>query len=382
MVAPSSFWQVRPGGAEEVGLVVVGGGIVGLSTAYWLQKAGKRAVLLEAERPAYGASGRNAGYLLTGTAEPYMRLVGQMGAERVQAFWLASRENRELLRREVIDSGRVDCEFLAEGSYMACLDEPAAVQELEESFQPLLDLGFEAEWRSAREAREASGCPLLGGAIFQPRDGGLDPVLLCRGLAALSGVELRSGWRVRSVEAAGERVRLCGEGFELVAERAVLALNAFAPLVLPFLEGRVRPVRGQMQATVPTARRLQGVWYIDDGYEYARQLGDGTFLLGGCRRSALEAEVGYEAAPTAAVQEALDDFRQRAFPAFAETPVAARWAGTMAFTDSGLPLVGEVPGMPAATYAAGFNGHGMSLGFVMGRYLAARLLDEEPKPLF
>ena len=47
-----------------------------------------------------------------------------------------------------------------------------------------------------------------------------------------------------------------------------------------------------------------------------------------------------------------------------------RWGGIMAFTDDGLPRTGGVPGVPGATYAAGFNGHGMSLGFAMGRALA------------
>jgi glycine/D-amino acid oxidase-like deaminating enzyme len=54
----------------------------------------------------------------------------------------------------------------------------------------------------------------------------------------------------------------------------------------------------------------------------------------------------------------------------------------MAFTPDGLPAIGAVPGIPAALYAAGMNGHGMSLGFATGRYLARRVCGEDLPPLF
>ncbi|MFN7961956.1 MAG: FAD-dependent oxidoreductase, partial [Thermoanaerobaculia bacterium] len=250
------------------------------------------------------------------------------------------------------------------------------------SFEELSQAGFEMEWKNAAQVRAESGCPILGGAIFQRQDGGLDPARFCRGLAALSGAQIRQGSRVRALSPDGDAVRVEGDGFDLRARRVVVALNAFVPTLLPSLAGKVWPVRGQMMATAPAARSLRGVWYIDDGFEYARQLSDGTFLLGGCRREAMEEEVGFMAAPTARIQGALDDYRQRAFPAFAELPVLRRWAGTMAFTEDGLPLVGEVPDVPGAVYAAGFNGHGMSLGFVYGKHLAERALGRPAEPLF
>src|SRR5436305_8666920 len=91
---------------EEVDVAVVGGGIVGVSTAYWLGKAGRRVVLLEAGTVAGRASGRNAGFLLTGSAEPYTALVASAGERTARRFWEVSTENRELLRSEVLDPGR------------------------------------------------------------------------------------------------------------------------------------------------------------------------------------------------------------------------------------------------------------------------------------
>jgi len=82
------------------------------------------------------------------------------------------------------------------------------------------------------------------------------------------------------------------------------------------------------------------------------------------------------------VQGALERFLAEYFPRFADRPVRHRWAGTMAFTADGLPCFGTVPEIPAALYAAGMNGHGMSLGFATGRYLARRVGGEDLAPLF
>lgn len=366
--------------------MVVGAGIVGLSTAYWLTRSGHRPLVLDADGVATHASGRNAGFLMTGTALPYTLLVRSIGEEASRRLWELSSENRELLRGELLDPGRVDCEFTPEGSWIAALaDHPEQEAELRESCERLSALGFDLQWREAAEVHRASGSVRLGGALFQPRDGGLDPARLNRGIARLvagTGGQIRTGVRVRGLEPEGGRVRLITDGGHILAERVVLCLNAFAPSLLPHLVGEILPVRGQMFATVPGVRDLSGVWYVNDGYEYLRQLPDGTLVLGGCRWAARETEVGFEETPTAKVQGALEAFLREAFPRFVDRAIRHRWAGIMAFTSDGLPRTGEVPGIPGAVYAAGFNGHGMSLGFATGRWLAGRALGEEGGTLF
>lgn len=368
---PSSLWLHRPSKPEELDTVVVGGGIVGLSVAWWLaHEHGIRSTLLEAEHIAGKASGRNAGFLLTGSAEPFVRVAQAHGTERALEFWETSRENRVLLRRELLDPGTVECEFLPEGSWIAALDGTGQDEELEESVELLRAEGFDVEWRDAERVRNASGSDRLGGAMFQADDGGLDPVRLCRGLARLGRFDVRTGVEVRELEPEGDRVRLVTLAGDILARRVVVAVNAYAPSLLPFLARQVRPVRGQALATAPGARQLEGVWYVNDGFEYLRQLGDGTVVLGGRRQAAENLEVGYVECPTATVQGALEEFLDDAFPAFAERPILDRWAGIMAFTADGFPLVERVPELPGAWYAAGFFGHGLSLGFAVGRRLA------------
>lgn len=386
MASSPSFWLSRDNDPEAAGTVVIGAGIVGLSTAYWLTRSGHRPVVLDADGIATHASGRNAGFLLTGTAETYTSLVHGIGEPAARRLWELSNENRDLLRGEILNPGKVDCEFVPEGSWIVGMaDRPEQEKELRESCESLAALGFALQWREAAEVRRASGCTRLAGGIFQPEDGGIDGARLCRGIARLvreAGAQVRTGVRVRRIEPEGDRVRVVTDQGHLLAERVVVAVNAYAPALLPHLQAEVRPVRGQIFTTAPGPRDLQGVWYVNDGYEYFRQLPDGTFLLGGCRWVARETEVGYEETPTAQVQGALDGFLKDTFPRFAERPILNRWAGTMAFTADGLPRTGEVPGVPGATYAAGMNGHGMSLGFATGKWLAERVVGERKGELF
>ena len=370
-------------------MAVIGGGFVGVAAAYWLHRMGEEPLLLEAGHLAGRASGRNAGMLLTGSPEPFRRMSERVGEEAARAFWELSRDNRELLRSEVLDDdapARVECGFQDEGSWLAVVgDDEAELEALRRSGDRLAELGFDVEWVEGDAVRDASGSPRIHAALYQPRDGGFDPVCLCRGLARQEGIRVRTGAWVHRIETPEEHgadcYRIVADGGTVHAERIVVALNPYAPAILPWLAPDIRPVRGQMIATEPGERIMSGIWYLNHGYEYVRQCRDGTVLAGGGRRASRRTEIGYLEYPTANAQGELEEFLFRHYPTLVGRPLGRRWAGVMAFTDDGLPRAGEAPNLPGVVYAAGFNGHGMSLGFATGRWLARRVLGETDAPL-
>src|SRR6266849_5150817 len=129
--------------------------------------------------------------------------------------------------------------------------------------------------------------------------------------------------------------------------------------------GKPRPDDRSHRA--PDAARLSDLpTYSHFGYRYWRQLTTGQVLVGGWRDTAYEVEVGYDERPTAGIQSHLD---AQLKSMGAEAPVTHRWAGTMGFTESGLPLVGPVEGMKNAYICAGFNGHGMGFAFISAKQL-------------
>src|ERR1700736_1287693 len=81
---------------ERAEVLVIGGGITGVSLLHWL-RGRVDAVLVERDRVAAGASGRNAGFLLAGVAACYAAAVRTYGRERARTIWGFTVETHELL---------------------------------------------------------------------------------------------------------------------------------------------------------------------------------------------------------------------------------------------------------------------------------------------
>src|SRR5947209_1737686 len=80
-------------------VAVVGAGLLGAATSYWLARKGLEVVLLERAAPAYGATGRNGGIVSVGPAESYLAAVLRLGHETARAVWMLTLENCALLRQ-------------------------------------------------------------------------------------------------------------------------------------------------------------------------------------------------------------------------------------------------------------------------------------------
>ena len=80
---------------DKADIVIVGGGITGVSLLHHLKKRRMRALLLERGHLASGASGRNAGFVLAGVADNYATAVGTYGRERAREIWGFTLENHD-----------------------------------------------------------------------------------------------------------------------------------------------------------------------------------------------------------------------------------------------------------------------------------------------
>ena len=362
-----SWWQRSDCQALAADYVVVGAGIVGSYAAFCLAQTGADVLLTDMREPAAGASGRNAGFLLSGLVQYYHEAVEQYGHATAREAWQLSVETRELAFSLAQQLG-VPAERC--GSFLLATTRREA----------------RALERAAR-ALEADGWPVafqrgdpwgrgFAATLHKPDDGVVHPVKLVRAIAKHSGAQLVAPNEVWAIEARPGGVRVRGSKAEVEAKGAIVALNAYAPLVCPALAGLVRPVRGQMLSTVPLPSRVfDGAGYANWGYEYFRQLPDGRFLMGGGRRRFRRQETGWEDLTTPSVQGALTQFLERYFPEVAGQPIESRWSGTMGFTPDGLPLVGRLPDVPQAVVAVGFNGHGMGLGLKVAERAVDLLLN-------
>jgi len=337
---------------EQADVLVIGGGITGVSLLHHLENRGMDAVLVERHHLAAGASGRNAGFLLAGVADCYAEAVRIFGRARAREIWNMTVENHieeiEAVAGQEIGHRRKGSVLLA--------DSEEEVEQLAESAQLLNEDGFQCTWDGRR--------------LINPGDGEVTPSLLVGAFARKAPTgSIREGVEVTGIEAENDGVLVRAGDAECRAGCVIVATNAYTHQLLP--QVAIQPVRAQMLASEPEKARLaEQPTYSHFGYRYWRQLPTGEVLVGGWRDTSRETEVGYDDNPTPVIQGHLEGhLRQMG----ADGEVTHRWAGTMGFTESGLPLIGPVEDMPNIYVCAGYNGHGMGFAFMSAKQLVETL---------
>ena len=375
-VGTSSYWQAGGSGAgREADVVIVGAGITGASTAFWLRRMRPdiRIVIVDRHTVAAGASGRNAGFLLRGTAENYAEALQSVGTERALRLMRFTAASIDSLRASV--PAEV-CALEGSGSVVAAgdADEDAALRESE---RLLRACGERVRYLEVDEVNRKLDSRGFRGGLFDPAGATVDPVRLVRHLVAASGADVWTHRAVSRIDDDGPRQWAVSEHDRFGGHRVVLALNAYLPQLVPELAQFVRPVRAQMFAARPAnGARLSLPVYSHHGYFYARSTDNGTLLVGGARHLHVEAETGYDDATTSVLQADLEAYVARHFPGFGEMDVLRRWSGVMGFSPDGLPVIGRI-GADGPFWAAGYTGHGMAFGFGVGRILARLALGED-----
>lgn len=361
---------------KHISHVVVGGGIVGSATAYFLAKAGHQVALIERIHPAHGATGRNGGFIGFGPAEGYVGAQQRLGTAAAQHIYELTRFNGKLAR-DVIHSEGIDCHFREPGTLNLSLS-AADHADAARSVAALNADGYAAELLDRAQLQSMIHTPLgeeVVGASYSPTSAMIHSGRLVRGVvdAALRHGALLCIANVERIEHHdGHPVIVTDQG-NITADNVVLGLNAWSRQLAPALNGIITPVRGQILATEPTAPVFfngMGTDITPTG-EYWQQTLDGSIVLGGCRQVAHNKDVDlYDIGITDDVQQALDAVLPRLFPALSNVKIARRWAGMMAFTPDYIPVIDAMPDMPNVWAGGGFCGSGMPFGFMAGYYLA------------
>ncbi len=344
-------------------VLVIGAGLAGLATARALSHLGRRARVLDRGIPGHGASGRNAGFVLRTHVTSYPAMRRGIGAERARALLELAQRNHAIIASELGERAM----HRATGSLM-------------------LGIAGDAEERAV--LREAHGLLAEDGVRAHFTDvppglAGFDLALRIEDDAEVHPAALVSALAEQVDGAHGDVARLEGNvahlatGERITFDAVVLATNAWTSALAPQLH--VSPQRAQMLSTAPVPPFLSAPCYAGFGYEYFRQRADGRVLLGGRRAQFKASEATADGGPTDAVQAALDEYLRAHLPGAAGAAVEHRWAGTMGFSEDGLPLLGELS--PGVHVIAGFTGHGLGTALacaeVLGRSLTGAATERD-----
>lgn len=361
---------------DRYDVVIIGGGVIGAGCAYILsQRPNLKVALVESGKLAHGSSGRNGGFVLRGIQSYYnnaVKLYGRATAANIFRF----AEQNQILIKEFQNKYGNCFDYTACGSYLlACSLEE--LEELAESADLMREDGFDLEFLKEDPLERD-----YYGAMVNPNDVGINPVKFVRALASASNAKIFEDETVVRIEYEG-CVSVQTAARTLKCDRALLATNAYTPLLLQWFSDKIQPARGQALVTKPLRKQIvDKLCYANYGWEYFRQLNDNRLLLGGCRQLFLNEEVGYADMITKPVQNALLSYLKDRFPDVAGAAIDYRWSGLMGMTADGLPLVGESEQIPGLYFAVAFNGHGLGYGLNMSKLMVEMALDGSGAGMF
>lgn len=374
-------------GACDVDVAIVGGGYTGLSTAYHLLSAepGLRVAVLEAERIGYGASGRNAGFVMTlfGSSLPLMKLL--YGGERVRAAHDYMVRAIWMLEQTIRDNS-LDCDFQRNG-FLKVATSPAYVSRIREEVDVMQALGIGGvDWIDQDALAARVGGQNYFGAQWEPDAGSLNPLKWLFGLAGLAqkqGAQLYERARVSSVKRVGGRYCLTTPEGRVTARKIVYATNGYSHL-MPGLSLSQFPAFTYVIVTEPlsetqlNALQWPGREGIEDGLNfmhYYRLTPDSRLLVGG-GPGVLPFGRAMERDTYPRAWRHLERFIHQTFPQLGEIRVDHKWGGAFSMTADCTPQIGTLRSGDAV-YSVGCTGHGVAMTHANGAILRDLVLERK-----
>lgn len=376
-----SYWDTTAWQAYDV--VVIGGGIIGISTAisYAERHPDHRVVVLERGHIPFGATTRNAGFACFGSLSEIAHDIDLMGIDAAHDL---VRMRLDGLRMLMQRCGADDIAYRNDGGSEVFLEDHPALARIDDVNAILRDVLNQNAFHERNDLRAAYGLSRdVVALIHTSHEGTLHSGKMLRRLwklAAERGVEIRTGTTVTSITSNNSSVRIHCESvqqtIDIRCSHVVVATNAMIPsLVRSSAIPTILPGRGQVLVTEPIpGLSLRGSFHMDEGYYYFREL-DGRVLVGGGRNIDIDGEATLSHDTTQRIQDVLEHvLRTVILPHHPSINIEHRWAGTMAFTESKQPVVAVAE--PNVIVAFGCNGMGIALGSALGD-LCADLLDQQ-----
>lgn len=360
-------------GRTEAEVCVIGGGLAGLTAALELARAGTSVVLLEANRLAWGASGRNGGFVSHGFAEGLSAIRDRVGLDAARALFRLSVAGTEYVRGEI---ARGDGSVLMGEGMLTAARHDCAEEKRAEAAMLKRDFGFEKTLLDTAATRAR----LVTGRYFQSLHDAsafhmhpLRYALMIAGKAEAAGARLFEDAAAVAVsrQAGGHVVHTAGG--EVGCRHVVYCVSALDRELHRPTGRAILPVATYVAVTEPlkqdAIRSRSAISDVRRAGNYYRLIDEDRLLWGGA--------ITTRVSEPSRLAERMKRDMLSVYPQLGNPRIDYAWAGLMGYARHFMPLIGSDGA--GQWWATAFGGHGMNTtamgGMLMARAIAAK--DDE-----
>ncbi len=364
---------------DEVDIVIIGGGIVGINAAIRLKELKPKWKIVVVERGIlpFGASTRNAGFACFGSVTELMDDLQSHSEDAVFSLVQKRWQGLQRLRQRVGDQR---LEYKGYGAFELFKNTESNFDQYEsqlEYFNKRLASIIQEDqvFKLVDEKIPSFGFQKINHLIYNKAEGQINPGRMMKTLWEIArnvGVQILTGIEVANIRNENKEVVVeCNENINLKTTKVLLATNGFTKRIFPELE--VLPARNQVLITKPIPQLpLQGCFHYDKGYFYFRNVGN-RILLGGGRNLAKEEEETDVFGHTPLIQKALVDLMQTIILPTIPFEIDRWWSGILGVGKRKQPIIKQIENNIYTAVRLG--GMGVAIGTLVGEEAAELIVD-------
>ena len=363
--------------SQDFDIVIIGGGLSGVSVAFHCAKLGLKACLLEKQTIGWGASGRNGGQVIPGLKELPEQVLNYFGKEMGKKIIALAGSAPDYVF-DLIKMNNIDCSASQNGWIQASITN-AGLDTNKSLVRQWKEYGAPVELLSTPEIRSLIGSDTYSSGILDLRGGKLHPLNYVIGLAheaQNAGIPIFQECPVTSIKSKNGMYEInCPEGL-INAEKVVLTTNAYGDLKTGTINRNIIPVQSVQVATAPLSDNVlktilpKGQVVSDTRrlLKYFRIAEDGRLLMGG--------RGGVSNRGTSIQIKNLKHSVKEMFPFIGEIKYDYSWGGNVALTLDHFPQISVFKN--GIISLSGYNGRGVALTTVLGK-VVAEFLNQVPE---
>ena len=375
-----SYWE-KTLYDQKYDVIIIGGGITGISTGIALLKAKSRLKILILEKEHFGtnATSRNAGFACIGSPSELLGDLNNYGLDNVHRNLKMRYEGLQMLFKNV---SKKKVEYKNFGGYdVFTSSQSAAFEETSASLIALNHIanditGLKDLYTLYNQLPLSHGfSENISGLIKINYESQLNSMLVLNELEkryiSLGGL-IAKGIKVSSSEPVDSHHEVITDKYRFHTSKILYATNGFTNSIISSPEV-ISPGRGIILVTRPLKKvQLRGNFHAEAGYVYFRNLGN-RILIGGGRNQDFAEEQTTEPGINPRIRQYLIKYLQENVNCQEGFEIEHEWSGIMGFTESKLPVIKEIS--PGVFVAAGLNGIGMAIGSFVAKEASKLILE-------